>query len=560
MKHSNEEDINEENASCFSRQNMKIFLPLAVSFFSLGLVVSCLGPLVRQIELQTDASTFTVAFVFLGRTAGYAVGSGVCSLLLSRINKHNPLVNGCMLLLIATNFAIFPWMSALWHALILTSVLGFASGWLDTSVNRLTLSLFGEHLEDYTISVHLCFGVGAALAPIVLWQVNLKFDTYYWGICAIAVASGIAAVINFMSIFFGAFENVDSSMLSDSPPSIQVSRPKKLATPNRNSTTATGTVSAKSSKRKFVKFDDKIYTPLESTSTNTYEDSNNHNDDDTLPLLDENTASLTQPVVIQTAGWSLFIAPFYTHTFMILFASVQLFLFAGVHGTMDAWLWSWSIVSLLPSSNSTIPDVTPKANNIFPWFNQSDDSAESAAYVLTSFYWISFCFSRLVFMKFVNSKWAHIFLSFCLFGGTLLSSLTVIFPYDATITWISIPFLAVFISGLFPSAVVLPNHYHLWIRSTDGIVMSVATYFGEALLPLLSAWLMSHDITIFTGFFMDSRNQVLGMSWLIFGIFVLGIIILIFNLIYNKCSGDMQRIRSSSYNQVSTSESSVLLT
>ena len=129
-----------------------------------------------------------MGWLLLARAVGSTVGTTLGGQLFDRVRGHPvfrtaQLADAVLLALVP----IIPWF---WLVLGMLAVKGFADGLVNTGADTLLVWMHGEHVGPYMNGLHLCFGLGAFLAPLLVAQVigvaqGLRWA--YWTLAAFAL-------------------------------------------------------------------------------------------------------------------------------------------------------------------------------------------------------------------------------------------------------------------------------------------------------------------------------------------------------------------------------------
>jgi FHS family Na+ dependent glucose MFS transporter 1 len=96
---------------------------------------------------------------------------------------------GFTLLMMAVCAGLIPFMQGLWSLLLVFFVLGLAKSALDVGGNALLLWVHGEKAGPFMNGLHFFFGLGAALAPLILAQVLQITGGIQWAFWLFALLS-----------------------------------------------------------------------------------------------------------------------------------------------------------------------------------------------------------------------------------------------------------------------------------------------------------------------------------------------------------------------------------
>lgn len=162
------------------------------AILSLGLAVAVLGPTLPGLARQTQSDASDIGLVFTACFLGYLVGSLWGGRCYDRWPGHRVLAAG--LLLLAGMLALTPWASQLWSLAAVLLLLGVAQGVVDVGGNMLVVWAHCDHVGPWMNGLHLCFGIGTVLAPLVVAQTVSPDGDVSWayGLLAVLVLPGVA--------------------------------------------------------------------------------------------------------------------------------------------------------------------------------------------------------------------------------------------------------------------------------------------------------------------------------------------------------------------------------
>jgi len=151
-----------------------------------------LGPTLPSLAEFTETSFSQISLLFVARSMGYLVGSVLGGYLFDRLAGH-PLMAfalvGLGLSLFLTPNAPFLWL--LTGIILLT---GISQGIVDVGGNTLIVWQHGHNVGPYMNALHLFYGVGAFLAPIIIAQAVLITGSITWGYWVIAAFVLVSAL------------------------------------------------------------------------------------------------------------------------------------------------------------------------------------------------------------------------------------------------------------------------------------------------------------------------------------------------------------------------------
>ena len=155
------------------------------AFVGLGMVASVMGPTLPGLAEHTRTSLQQVSILFSARSLGYLVGSFGGGRLYDRLTGHRMLPVGLRLLAAMT--AIAPTVPLLWLLAAVMLLLGIGEGSVDVGCNAMLVWVHGERVAPYMNGLHLFFGLGTFLSPLIVAQVLLMTGNFSWAYWIIAL-------------------------------------------------------------------------------------------------------------------------------------------------------------------------------------------------------------------------------------------------------------------------------------------------------------------------------------------------------------------------------------
>jgi FHS family Na+ dependent glucose MFS transporter 1 len=149
-----------------------------LSFIVLGLILSAFGPTLPGLAGQTGSTLGQISIIFTANALGYIAGSLLGGRLYDRIPGHPVLA--AVLLAVGVFLAALPLLAARWMLVVDFLLLGIALGVMDVGGNALIVWLFGRDVGPYMNALHLSFGVGAFLSPILVDRVAVLTGGIRW--------------------------------------------------------------------------------------------------------------------------------------------------------------------------------------------------------------------------------------------------------------------------------------------------------------------------------------------------------------------------------------------
>ena len=146
-----------------------------VSFVSLGLSFSLIGPALSHMQDQVGTTVGAIGVLFTVQAFGYLVGSIAGGSLYDRGLGHRVL--GSSLLLVSVALLAIPHAGSLLALSTMFGLVGLGSGSADVGGNTLLVWRRGGSDGAALNGLHLCFGIGALASPVlVAWSLSARGD------------------------------------------------------------------------------------------------------------------------------------------------------------------------------------------------------------------------------------------------------------------------------------------------------------------------------------------------------------------------------------------------
>lgn len=156
-----------------------------LAFVTLGTASAVLGPTLLQLAENTGVKLGDISLLFAARSIGYLIGSVLGGRLYDRRPGHP--VMSLMLIGLAVALALMPEISLFWILVTVVLVAGLAEGTVDVGGNTLLVWLYRHHVGPYMNGLHLFFGFGAIVAPLLIAQVIQWSGSINWAFWLLAV-------------------------------------------------------------------------------------------------------------------------------------------------------------------------------------------------------------------------------------------------------------------------------------------------------------------------------------------------------------------------------------
>lgn len=148
------------------------------SFLAVGLSLSILGPALSELRDTAGVDIGSIGVLFVGQSAGYVAGSFVGGRLFDRHVGHRVFAGS--LLLVAAGVAVVPALTSLWSLFVAFVLVGVGAAAGDVGANTMLMWETGAEGGRAMNVLHLCFGIGALSAPLLVHP-GLGIAT---GVCA----------------------------------------------------------------------------------------------------------------------------------------------------------------------------------------------------------------------------------------------------------------------------------------------------------------------------------------------------------------------------------------
>lgn len=166
-----------------------------LSFVAVGTATASFGPSIPSFAAGTGETLARVGALFVFHRIGYISGSMSSGRLIDRVS--GTLVTGIALLFICAGMMALPLVRSielLWGVIL---VIGFSQGSTEVGANTGIVRLHGEHAGPAMNGLHLSYGVGAIIAPLVLMQALGRTGSVrggYWVLALLTLAAAVCVL------------------------------------------------------------------------------------------------------------------------------------------------------------------------------------------------------------------------------------------------------------------------------------------------------------------------------------------------------------------------------
>ena len=162
----------------------KLSSPLAItaiyyaSFTGLGMVAAALGPSLPGLADQAHVQLKQASLLFTAINLGYLIGALTSGRLYDRRPGHP--IMAIALLMMAVMVALVPAMPQLALLALVMLILGSSQAFLDVGGNALLVWLHRDKVSPFMNGLHLFWGIGTFLSPILIAQAVLRTGMFAW--------------------------------------------------------------------------------------------------------------------------------------------------------------------------------------------------------------------------------------------------------------------------------------------------------------------------------------------------------------------------------------------
>jgi MFS transporter, FHS family, Na+ dependent glucose transporter 1 len=163
-----------------------------LSFTIVGMTTAAFGPSIPAIASSTSSALGTVGGLFVFHRIGYIVGSLTGGRILDRVaGKY---VVAATMGLLATGLFLLPQWALIAGVFATVAGLGLAQGTTEVAANTGVVWIHKERAGPIMNGLHLSFGVGAVVAPIVISQSVSKAGGLLPGYTVLAVVAALGTL------------------------------------------------------------------------------------------------------------------------------------------------------------------------------------------------------------------------------------------------------------------------------------------------------------------------------------------------------------------------------
>ena len=155
-----------------------------LAYIMLGMTTATLGPSLPHLAANVGTSLKGISSLFIAHRLGYMAGSFGGGRLYDRV-RGNGLMAGMLLIMVAGMLAV-PIVPILGILIAILFLLGAAEGTVDVGGNILLVWTRPPRIGSLMNALHLFFGLGALISPLILVQMIRRTGGIRWGYWLIA--------------------------------------------------------------------------------------------------------------------------------------------------------------------------------------------------------------------------------------------------------------------------------------------------------------------------------------------------------------------------------------
>ena len=163
-----------------------------LGLFALGLTTSAIGPAIPHLADNTNSQLREISSMLVLSSLGYLLGSLAGGRLIDRIKGHPVITLG--LVFLAISFAFIPLSPTLTILAVLAFIMGMSQSYIDVGGNLMIVWAHGQNVGPYMNGLHLSFGIGTLISPLILAASLRNSGSILWGFLIISALVIPAAV------------------------------------------------------------------------------------------------------------------------------------------------------------------------------------------------------------------------------------------------------------------------------------------------------------------------------------------------------------------------------
>jgi FHS family Na+ dependent glucose MFS transporter 1 len=150
-----------------------------LGLFALGLTTAAIGPAIPHLAENTGAQLREISSMLVLSSLGYLLGSLASGRLIDRIKGHPVITLG--LVFLSISFAFIPLSPTLTILAALAFIMGMSQSYIDVGGNLMIVWAHGQNVGPYMNGLHLSFGIGTLISPLILAASLSNSGSILWG-------------------------------------------------------------------------------------------------------------------------------------------------------------------------------------------------------------------------------------------------------------------------------------------------------------------------------------------------------------------------------------------
>jgi len=190
--------------------DLKRLLTYAIAYFSVGIGISWLGPLLPFLTENVNVSLGQMGFAFTAQNLGNLLGSVGGGWLYDHVKSHRLMVMALMLMVLM-GFLI-PLMHWFYGLLIVLFFFGLGLGTIDVGENLSLVRIFKSQVGPYMNALHFIVGIVAFFTPIIVSTMLMWTDgSLSWAVWALVLlfCPGIIGLMTLSSPEYKSIEETE---------------------------------------------------------------------------------------------------------------------------------------------------------------------------------------------------------------------------------------------------------------------------------------------------------------------------------------------------------------
>lgn len=150
-------------------------------FIAIGMCGGQFGPSLSALAAHTGSTLGAISVIFVASAFGRLIGSLSGGWLLDRVRGHPLMALGYLFVGIA--MLLIPQAQSLPALITVLLFYGVAVNWIDVGANTLIVRVHGEKIAPFMNGLHLAFGIGSSLAPLLVgrsFALTNDIQASYW--------------------------------------------------------------------------------------------------------------------------------------------------------------------------------------------------------------------------------------------------------------------------------------------------------------------------------------------------------------------------------------------